>query len=212
MKQIHNRTGYTDRSVKSLFVWAWNRVRPGLTNGQRIMARYEGAEFAVYDDARRGGLGGQWSNIRYNHDPTADDNDFGWAAAAFWRARAGLKHPWHGDETEGVAAPNLVRPAPRKAREKPQRDELHTALGIVDRKVARKIEHLSELRKKKHSAEAAARTATRRIEQATIQLAELESEARDARAAMISATNTPQLSHNEYADRMKAKREQAHVR
>ena len=203
MERITNKTGFTDRSVKSLFVWAWGRVRPGLTPGQRDRANYEGAEFAVYDDARAGGPGGShWSNLRYN------DNDFGWAATAFWRARAGLKYPRNGDEAEGVAAPKLVKPAERKPRTPPRRDELHAALSAADRRVDRKAKHLSELRKRKRSAEAAVGDATRGIEKATVQLAQFEIEAREARDAMISATNTPQLTDNEYAERMKAKRKQ----
>ncbi|MCZ6870540.1 MAG: hypothetical protein O7G84_13645 [Gammaproteobacteria bacterium] len=182
-------------------------MRPALTGGQRDAANYGGAEFTVYNDIRRGGLGMGWINIAANHDPAADDRDLGWAATAFWRARAGLKHPWHGDETEGNAAPKLAKPAPRKPREKPRRDELHAALSVADRKVAAKQKHLNELQKRKKSAEAAARTATRRIGEAIVQLAQFEIEARDARARVLAMTETPRLSDNEYAARMRMKRE-----
>lgn len=195
--------------MTSLFVWAWNRVRPRLTAGQREIADYEGASFEVVlgKPSTCPMMGSQWVSLRAYRDPIAADNDFGWAACAFWRHRAGLKHPWNGQETEGNEAPKLVKPAPRKLREKPRRDELHAALSTADRKVAAKQKYLADLRKKKKSAEAAARTATRYIELATIQLAEFRVEASHARERMISATNTPQLTDGEFAARMKSKRE-----
>jgi hypothetical protein len=200
---IHNETEYTTRSVRAVFAWAWRQVSKEISPAMRDKADEGSAVLALDTRASTYNI----TNTRLRVPPKGNLLLIPRGALALWARRAGMKKPWKRANAFDIStAPELkLRAAAKPKASKPKPPPLSKAQEAISRwekKLERKRAHLGRIEESIEKAE-------KRRAKAEKELRHIESQLKRAqtRAEKQDAAPSTELSDQDYAARMRAKRE-----